>query len=80
MFYLYILKSTSSGRYYIGSSDNVEHRLVEHNSGKTPSTRNRGPWVLMHTEAFSTLSEARKREYQVKSWKNRAYMETMLGL
>jgi len=31
MFYLYILHSASSDKYYIGHSDNPWRRLVEHN-------------------------------------------------
>jgi predicted GIY-YIG superfamily endonuclease len=45
----------------------VEKRLQEHNTGKSVSTRARTPWELIHTEGFSTLSEAMLREQRIKA-------------
>ncbi len=80
MYYLYILKSERTSRYYVGSTDDLVRRLQEHNAGKTPSTRNKGPWRILYSETFQTHSEARSREAKIKSWKSRAYMERVLGL
>ena len=70
MTYLYILQSQSSGRYYIGISDDLPRRITEHNSGQTPSTRHRGPWSLVYTEVYPTRGEAMVRESLLKSWKS----------
>ena len=70
MVYLYILQSQTTGRYYIGVSHDLNRRIIEHNQGQTPSTRNRGPWELVYTEDYSTNSEALARERQLKSWKS----------
>jgi putative endonuclease len=70
MFYVYILQSQTTERFYIGSAENPEIRLGEHNRGQTPSTRNRGPWEMVHTEEYPTQSDARRRERQLKSWKS----------
>jgi putative endonuclease len=67
---LYILRSESSGRFYIGSTDNLKRRLSEHARGHAASTRGRGPWTLVYKEEFATLLEARQRELQVKRWKS----------
>lgn len=68
-YYIYILKSQTSGRYYIGSTENVIQRLGQHNSGKVRSTKNRGPYKLVYTEPFSTRQDAYRRERQIKRYK-----------
>jgi putative endonuclease len=51
----------------VGSTQDVEKRLQEHNSGKSTSTRAGVPWKLVHTESFSTRSEANLRERKIKA-------------
>ena len=80
MSFLYILESEKSSRYYIGVTNDVQKRLAQHNAGMSKSTRAWRPWRLVHTERYETLGEARRREAQIKSWKNRNYMEQVLGL
>jgi len=80
MFFVYVLQSVPTGRYYIGSTRDVMIRLTQHNSGKTASTRNYRPWKLVHTEELPTPREARQKEFQIKAWKNREYMVRTLGL
>jgi hypothetical protein len=46
---LYVLQSESSGRFYIGSAQDLPSRLAEHNRSHSPYTRNRGPWVLKYS-------------------------------
>lgn len=78
MFYFYILKSIKNGRYYVGSCHNIEERLKRHNGGMVKSTKAYLPWKLMYNEEYITLSEARKRELQVKSWKKRLAIERLI--
>jgi putative endonuclease len=80
MFFFYILRSEKTGKYYIGSTGDFQSRLAEHNSNKSPYTRNRGPWKMIYKEPFATLSLARKREQEIKAWKNPGYMVRKLGL
>lgn len=48
---------------------NVQEREEKHNSGKGAKyTRSRSPVTIIYTEEFETLSEARKREAEVKKW------------
>ncbi len=42
-FCVYILRSISSKKLYIGQTDNFNHRFSEHQIGKHPATRNRSP-------------------------------------
>ncbi|MCG8527218.1 MAG: GIY-YIG nuclease family protein [Opitutales bacterium] len=77
---LYILKGTT-GRYYIGSTENVDKRLHRHNSGSVHSTKRIGiPLKLVAIQEFSTTQDARKAERKYKSWKNpKKVIETMLN-
>ena len=72
---LYVHDSQSTlQRYYVGSAENVEKRLQEHNSGKSKSTRAGVPWDLIHTEGFATRSEAMQREKKIKAWGIKRYL------
>jgi putative endonuclease len=78
-FHVYILKSETTGRYYVGHSENLVKRIFEHNNNRTFSIKNRGPWKLFHAEDFATRSEAARREREIKSMKSRAFIEAMAG-
>jgi len=75
---VYILQSEKTKRFYIGCAEDVSARLKEHNRGQTVSTRERGPWILMYQEQFATLTEARRRERQLKSWKSHRSIQEMI--
>jgi putative endonuclease len=75
---VYVLQSESSGRFYIGSAQNLSSRLAEHNRSHSPYTRNRGPWVLKYSEDFQILAEARRRELQIKSWKSHRSVQELI--
>ena len=59
----------ATGTVYTGQTTDVGRRLAQHN-GKKPGgakfTRGRGPWKLVHVEAFESVSEALKRERAIK--------------
>jgi putative endonuclease len=67
LFYVYIIRSQRTQRYYVGSTEVVEQRLQEHNKGKSASTRAGTPWELIRTENFSTRSEAILQERKIKA-------------
>jgi len=54
--------------------------LKEHNRGKksTPSTRNRGPFLLIYKEKVKDRKEARKREKYLKSGVGREFIKNYL--
>ena len=78
-FYTYIIQSEKTGKYYIGSSEDVQKRLQQHNWSRTPSTKTGIPWELVYTEEFETRSEAVKREYAIKKKKSRKYIEYLIS-
>jgi len=67
MFFVYILESERNGRHYVGYTRNLKERLARHNNGMVRSTRNRGPWKIIHKESYQEKSEAIKRERHLKS-------------
>jgi len=63
-FYLARCKDDS---LYSGTCINLEEREATHNAGKGAKyTRAKGPVKFVYHETFKTLSEARKREAEVK--------------
>lgn len=78
MFYTYILQSDKNGRYYVGSCSDIVERLKRHNNELVKSTKAYLPWKVIYTETYQTLSETRKREYQIKSWKKRSAIEKLI--
>ena len=79
MYYLYILKSIKEGQIYIGSTNNIERRLKEHNRGHTISTRRFIPWRVLYLEKYLTKKEAVRREQQLKKWKSRKRIDTLIS-
>ena len=78
MYFVYVLESVKDGRYYVGATGDLEDRLKRHNSGQSKSTRLHVPYIIMYTESFSTLSEARRRELEIKKRKSRSYIERLI--
>lgn len=66
MFYVYILKSKKDGNLYIGSTNDLQRRINEHNNGLVFSTKSRVPFELVYYEAYKSESDARKREKCLK--------------
>ena len=77
-FFLYILQSESTGRYYVGQTQDVSKRLAYHNANYSKSLKNRGPWRLLYSEEYPTRAAAMHRERQIKSWKDRALIEALV--
>jgi putative endonuclease len=70
MYYVYVLKSKKTGKYYVGYTSNLEKRLKEHNSGKTKSLIKDIPLETVRVEEYKFYIDARKREKQIKKYKS----------
>ena len=70
MYFVYILYSERSDRYYIGHTADLAARLHEHNAGRVRSTKGYRPWNIMYQEVFDTKQNAFRRERQIKSYKH----------
>ena len=66
MNYTYILQC-SDDSLYTGWTNNLEHRIKQHNAGRGGKyTRSRLPVKLGYYEAFETKEEAMSREWYIK--------------
>jgi len=79
MYFVYVLRSELSGKLYTGSTEDLKKRVIEHNSGLSFSTKNRGPWVVVHSESFETRAEAFRRERELKTGKGRDELRRILS-
>lgn len=67
MWFVYIIKSLQKDWYYVGSTNSLERRLKEHNSGRSSSTKSYKPFELVYRKEFSTETEARSFEKLLKT-------------
>ena len=77
MGWMYILECID-GSYYVGSTDNLERRVWEHNEGiGAKYTARRRPVKLVYAAEFASIAEAYEREKQVQGW-GRAKREALI--
>jgi len=80
IWYTYVLLSLKNRDLYKGITNNLERRLLEHNTGKNRSTRANVPWKLVYFEKFTTRIEARTREVFFKSGSGREFLKVNIPL
>ncbi len=65
-YYVYILKSKQHNWLYIGCTSDLVKRLIEHNSGKSFTTKKYLPLELVYYEAYLSKIDAFEREKKLK--------------
>ena len=70
MHYVYIIKSLSNGRYYIGETKDLADRMLRHNNNRNKYTRGKGPWKVVIYCVVEDKSRAVRFERKLKSLKN----------
>ena len=75
---VYILKSKKNGSFYVGSTIQVQMRLMEHNDGRVTATKYLRPWQVVLEKQYSTTKQARQVEYKIKKLKSRKIIEQMI--
>ena len=78
MFSVYIIYSQKLDKFYIGYSADVEDRFRKHNRKSKGFSSLGKPWILAYSESFETKKEAMAREKQLKNWKNRERLESLI--
>ena len=66
MYFVYIIYSPSRNKYYIGSCEDVDSRLLKHNTNHSGFTGKTGDWIVKWSEGHPTKTDALKREKQIK--------------
>ena len=79
MYYTYILHSQKLSKYYVGYSDDVENRFRKHLTDHKGFTGKAKDWKIVYTEVFDTKEAAHKRELQIKGWKSKRMIETLIS-
>lgn len=77
MVYVYVIESEKKNFRYIGITNNIKRRLVEHGCGKNKSTSFYKPFVLVLSEKYQDYKEAREREKFLKSGQGRKFLDSI---
>lgn len=66
-YYTYVLYSFKDNKFYIGSTNDLKRRLVQHSHRQVTATKHRLPLKLIHYEYFIDKEDASARELYLKS-------------
>jgi putative endonuclease len=70
--------SKKDGQWYIGSTKNMQKRILTHNAGNNLSTKKGVPWGIIYCEVSVNKFDARAREKYLKSGQGRRYLKNRL--
>ncbi|MCX6300874.1 MAG: GIY-YIG nuclease family protein [Bacteroidia bacterium] len=80
MYFVYVLYSSDYDKIYIGYSANPEARLKAHNDNRNKGwTAKYKPWIIKYSETLYTKREALLREKQLKSFRGREFIRSLLA-
>jgi len=77
-FYIYILLGLKDKKFYIGTTNDIKRRLLEHKQGKNISTSKRLPIRLIYFEAHLSEEDAKRRERYFKTTKGKTTLRAIL--
>jgi putative endonuclease len=78
MAYVYILQDKKNGKFYIGSTNNVESRFKQHKSKKHHSSKCLTDPEIVFKQKFDSLKIARKIELRLKKYKRKDFIEKII--
>lgn len=76
--YVYVLRSARDRQFYIGSTNDLDRRVLEHQKGKNISTAKRLPIELVYFEGHRSKEDAVRREHYFKTTKGKVTLRQML--
>jgi len=65
----FVYMARNNNKLYVGISKHPHFRLEEHNTQRGSVFTKSGDFKIVFQEKHSALSEARKREIQIKNWR-----------
>lgn len=77
MAFVYILENRS-GKYYIGSTTDINRRINQHQAGYTHSTKRLGEFRLIFSQKYDSLEDARCVESRLKKLKRKDYIDKII--
>lgn len=78
MWYVYVLLSQITKHWYIGSTKDLQKRILRHNTRKNKATKYGAPWKIIYCEASLNKEDVRAREKYLKSGMGRRYLKNRL--
>ncbi len=79
MFYTYVLKSKKNERLYVGSTDDLKRRFLEHNNGRGGKyTKDNRPFEILYYEAYNSYDLAKQSERFYKTGYGREVLKDKL--
>ena len=79
MNYVYILKSESSGKYYIGETGNMEARLSAHKQGRTSFGKRNENLKIVYKKEFNNRNDAKYIESFLKQQKSHLFIDRLIS-
>ena len=79
MYYVYIIKSINfPNQFYTGCTQDLDKRLLNHNSGVSPYTAKFKPWKIVSYVVFEDRTKAYEFEIFLKSGSGREFRNKRL--
>lgn len=76
MHYIYVIFNKENGKYYIGQTNNLDRRIIEHNNPNHHYTgKISGVWELIYSEELKDRKSVIIRERQLKSFQGREFVK-----
>jgi putative endonuclease len=77
---LYILYSETLDKFYVGATaDDLNQRIRRHLTDHRGFTATAKDWKLVYNEEFDSISDALKREKQIKAWKSKTMIKKLIA-
>ena len=77
MYTVYAIKSVKRNYIYVGLTNNLGRRFLEHNLGYNKTTKPYRPFRILYFEEVSGRIEARKREKYLKSGIGKQFLKSL---
>jgi len=80
MFYVYAIENSIDKSWYIGFSEDIDRRVLEHNQkiGGEYTSKKSGRWKLIYYEAYLSKRDALGREKFLKSGSGRKFLNKQM--
>jgi putative endonuclease len=80
MVIVYVLRSLTNGKRYVGMTDNLSRRLAQHRRTRSTVEKLLGAFEVLLTEEFPDYALARAREKFLKSGQGREWLGDRFGV
>jgi len=78
MYYVYILRSLSTDKFYTGATSDLRKRFKQRQDEEVYSTKGRGPFELIYYEACLNKSDAFAREKYLKTGMGKRFLKNRI--